>query len=271
MSTDLGEADGLDDVFVCQCEDLVSTHRIPHLSEKHRGHVVTDNTAVPISQYLCTIYWTLGIKVYFPSFSFCLGVVFCLCLLRQWLNEKKVDPDIGHQGLKKENWTCQSVYSSYKNKQLETGKPPSKITPCWLICWTADRQCCRVRSGRGADDAHWGQTFIFRPQWCDVCRLNLYYVCPGTVQVGPRPPRPVSAETGWAVEADGWMVVLKLTCCRADYPCNLCYHGDWLQIILNHLLPEDLKLAQKWPVNLHTWLHDAQLEIFPLILTFMAQ
>lgn len=32
-STHLSEADGLDDVLVCQCEDLVSTHRIPHLSE----------------------------------------------------------------------------------------------------------------------------------------------------------------------------------------------------------------------------------------------
>lgn len=29
----LSKADSLDNVLVCQCEDLVSTHRIPHLSE----------------------------------------------------------------------------------------------------------------------------------------------------------------------------------------------------------------------------------------------
>lgn len=29
----LSEGDGLDNVLVCQCEDLVSTHCIPHLSE----------------------------------------------------------------------------------------------------------------------------------------------------------------------------------------------------------------------------------------------
>lgn len=41
--TDLSEVDSLDDVFVRQREDLVSTHCIPHLSGKHRGRLLLDN------------------------------------------------------------------------------------------------------------------------------------------------------------------------------------------------------------------------------------
>lgn len=41
--TDLSKVDGFDNVFVCQCEDLVSTYCIPHLSEKHRAHIFIEN------------------------------------------------------------------------------------------------------------------------------------------------------------------------------------------------------------------------------------
>lgn len=40
--SDLSEADSLDNVFVCECEDLISTHCIPHLSENRVSLLTQD-------------------------------------------------------------------------------------------------------------------------------------------------------------------------------------------------------------------------------------